>query len=140
MWTERGKIAAAGIRATRWVSYHGVALNVCPDLANFDAIVPCGIKDRTVTSVEQHLHSASQAGPHEPRTQQSRARRCADVRGGALRGEADSLTGLQRSALLREYCDAIVTAFEGQFGMTVGDTRHALTVEAPAAEAAAMRR
>lgn len=55
MWTDGGKIAAAGVRATRWISYHGIALNVCPDLTNFDAIVPCGIADRTVTSVATEL-------------------------------------------------------------------------------------
>ena len=55
MWTDTGKIAAAGVRATRWVSYHGIALNVCPDLRDFDAIVPCGIADRSVTSVSAEL-------------------------------------------------------------------------------------
>ena len=39
------KIAAIGVRLRRWVSYHGVALNIDPDLANFEGIVPCGIAD-----------------------------------------------------------------------------------------------
>jgi lipoate-protein ligase B len=55
VWTAGGKIAAAGVRATRWVSYHGIALNVCPDLRDFDVIVPCGIVDRSVTSVIAEL-------------------------------------------------------------------------------------
>ena len=37
------KIAALGVRVRRWVSYHGVALNVAPDLSHFSGIVPCGI-------------------------------------------------------------------------------------------------
>jgi lipoyl(octanoyl) transferase len=37
------KIAAIGVRVRRWVSFHGVALNVAPDLAHFSGIVPCGI-------------------------------------------------------------------------------------------------
>lgn len=45
------KIAAIGIRLRRWVSYHGVALNVEPDLAHFDGIVPCGLADHGVTSL-----------------------------------------------------------------------------------------
>ena len=45
------KIAAIGVRVTRWVSWHGVALNVAPDLSHFDGIVPCGIRDRGVTSL-----------------------------------------------------------------------------------------
>ena len=39
------KIAAIGVRVRRWVTYHGVALNVEPNLAHFDGIVPCGIGD-----------------------------------------------------------------------------------------------
>lgn len=45
------KIAAIGIRLRRWVSFHGVSINVEPDLAHFDGIVPCGITDHGVTSL-----------------------------------------------------------------------------------------
>jgi lipoyl(octanoyl) transferase len=45
------KIAAVGVRLTRWVSWHGVALNVAPDLAHFAGIVPCGITEHGVTSL-----------------------------------------------------------------------------------------
>jgi lipoyl(octanoyl) transferase len=45
------KIAAIGIRLRRWVSFHGVSINVEPDLAHFDGIVPCGIKGHGVTSL-----------------------------------------------------------------------------------------
>ncbi|REC58982.1 lipoyl(octanoyl) transferase LipB [Rhodosalinus sediminis] len=45
------KIAAIGIRLRRWVSFHGLAINVDPDLAHFDGIVPCGIADHGVTSL-----------------------------------------------------------------------------------------
>jgi lipoyl(octanoyl) transferase len=45
------KIAAIGVRVTRWVSWHGVALNVEPDLSHFDGIVPCGIRGHGVTSL-----------------------------------------------------------------------------------------
>ncbi len=45
------KIAALGVRLTRWVSWHGVSLNVDPELAHFDGIVPCGIREHGVTSL-----------------------------------------------------------------------------------------
>jgi lipoyl(octanoyl) transferase len=45
------KIGAIGVRVTRWVSWHGVALNVAPDLSHFSGIVPCGIREHGVTSL-----------------------------------------------------------------------------------------
>jgi lipoyl(octanoyl) transferase len=45
------KIAAIGVRVRQWVSYHGIALNVAPDLAHYRGIVPCGISDHGVTSL-----------------------------------------------------------------------------------------
>ena len=45
------KIAALGVRVTRWVSWHGVALNVEPDLRHYDGIVPCGVREHGVTSL-----------------------------------------------------------------------------------------
>ena len=45
------KIAALGIRLRKWVSFHGLSINVEPDLSHFDGIVPCGIRDHGVTSL-----------------------------------------------------------------------------------------
>ena len=49
--TGETKIAAIGVRLRHWVSFHGVALNVSPDLSHFSGIVPCGIRDHGVTSL-----------------------------------------------------------------------------------------
>jgi lipoyl(octanoyl) transferase len=46
------KIAAIGIKLRRWVSFHGVSLNISPDLTHFEGIVPCGISEHGVTSLE----------------------------------------------------------------------------------------
>lgn len=55
IWVARGrredKIAAIGVRVRRWVTFHGVSLNVDPDLTHFDGIVPCGIREHGVTSL-----------------------------------------------------------------------------------------
>jgi lipoyl(octanoyl) transferase len=57
------KIAAIGVRLRRWVSFHGVAINVEPDLSHFDAIIPCGVADPRygVTSLADLGHPVSLA-------------------------------------------------------------------------------
>ncbi|KAF0719888.1 Aste57867_720 [Aphanomyces stellatus] len=49
----KSKIAAVGTHASKWVTMHGFALNVTTDLADFDRIVPCGLHDKAVSSIEQ---------------------------------------------------------------------------------------
>lgn len=49
--TAEDKIAAIGIRLRKWVSFHGISINVDPDLSHFDGIVPCGISGHGVTSL-----------------------------------------------------------------------------------------
>ncbi|MCS6999430.1 MAG: lipoyl(octanoyl) transferase LipB [Bacteroidota bacterium] len=59
VWVEgQRKICAIGIRCSRWVTSHGFALNVANDLQQFDCIIPCGIPDREVTSMERELGTA----------------------------------------------------------------------------------
>ncbi|XP_078430540.1 biotin/lipoate A/B protein ligase family [Wolffia australiana] len=55
VWVGEEKIAAVGIRVSKWLSFHGLALNVATDLAPFDDIVPCGIDDRGVGSLRRLL-------------------------------------------------------------------------------------
>ena len=60
VWLDVGtpiarKICAMGIRASRWVTMHGVALNVTTDLGYFDLMIPCGIKGKAVTSMKLEL-------------------------------------------------------------------------------------
>lgn len=57
IWVARGdgkedKIGAIGVRVRKWVSFHGLALNVAPDLSHFGGIVPCGIQEHGVTSLK----------------------------------------------------------------------------------------
>ena len=60
VWVDGGadgdrKICAMGVRVSRWVSMHGLALNVDPNLSHFDLIVPCGLHGRGVTSLQEQL-------------------------------------------------------------------------------------
>jgi len=55
VWINDKKIAAIGIKVSRWVTMHGFALNVNTDLSLFNGIIPCGIKDKAVTSMESEL-------------------------------------------------------------------------------------
>lgn len=50
-WAREDKIAAIGVKVRKWVSFHGVSLNVEPDLDHFGGIVPCGIQEHGVTSL-----------------------------------------------------------------------------------------
>jgi lipoyl(octanoyl) transferase len=53
VWVEDRKIASIGVGVRHWITMHGFALNVCGDLAPFDQIVPCGIENVTMTSMER---------------------------------------------------------------------------------------
>ena len=51
VWTDQGKIAAIGVKISRGIAFHGLALNVNTDLSLYQNIIPCGIADRSVTSM-----------------------------------------------------------------------------------------
>lgn len=99
-WCDGHKLAAVGVRARRWVSYHGVALNVCPNLEHFANIVPCGIGDRPVGSVAQILRGEDGLV--------SSASEATFVR-------ATKTTERDRDALMLDARDAVLRAFASVF-------------------------
>ena len=56
VWVEDRKVAAIGVKISKGVSTHGLALNVDPNLALYSKIVPCGLRDKQVTSVKRELN------------------------------------------------------------------------------------
>jgi lipoate-protein ligase B len=60
-WTQPGKLAAIGIRLKRWVTFHGMSFNVNPDPSGFATIVPCGLANEPVTSLQALLGDACPA-------------------------------------------------------------------------------
>lgn len=56
VWIEDRKIAAIGIKVSRWITMHGFAFNVKTDLSLFNGIIPCGITDKSVTSLEKETN------------------------------------------------------------------------------------
>ena len=55
VWVNGYKVAAIGIKVSRWITMHGLAINVCPDLSGFKRITPCGIADRPVGALAQFV-------------------------------------------------------------------------------------
>ncbi len=61
VWIGNHKVAAIGIKASRWITMHGFALNICPDLSGFQRIIPCGIADKPVGSLAQFIPGITRA-------------------------------------------------------------------------------
>lgn len=111
VWVGGAKVAAIGLNASRWVTSHGFALNVNPDLSAFEAIVPCGIQGRPVTRLCD-LVGAETWSPPSPEQIEKAAR--VDGTGVTASNAADNHAvdvGSVRSLVMQE--------FEGVFGVRI---------------------
>jgi lipoyl(octanoyl) transferase len=80
VWVENRKIASIGVGVRHWISMHGFALNVCGDLAPFNQIVPCGIANVTMTSIEKETGANFPVVELASRVEQVALRRISDLR------------------------------------------------------------
>jgi lipoyl(octanoyl) transferase len=80
VWVENRKIASIGVGVRHWISMHGFALNVCGDLAPFNQIVPCGIANVTMTSIEKETGANFSVVKLASRVEQVALRRISDLR------------------------------------------------------------
>lgn len=90
VWVGNQKIAAIGIRVSRWITFHGLALNVTPDLTPFQHIVPCGLHGRGVGSIRELL-----AGMSERETANDLA----------VHMDSHLLMDITHESLLKEFCE-----------------------------------
>lgn len=104
VWVDGAKVAAIGLNASRWVTSHGFAINVNPDLRAFEAIVPCGIQGRPVTRLCD-LISTAIGSPPTPHDVETAAVTEGKGSGAAAAADAGSVRSL------------VMEKFEGVFGV-----------------------
>ena len=80
VWVENRKIASIGVGIRHWITMHGFALNVCGDLSPFDQIVPCGISNVTMTSIERETKREQTVPEIASHVEAISRRRIADLR------------------------------------------------------------
>jgi lipoyl(octanoyl) transferase len=80
VWVESRKIASIGVGVRHWITMHGFALNVCGDLSPFDQIVPCGIANVTMTSIEKETGAPHSVVDVATRVEQIAAKRISSLR------------------------------------------------------------
>jgi lipoyl(octanoyl) transferase len=80
VWVEDRKIASIGVGVRHWITMHGFALNVCGDLTPFDQIVPCGITNVTMTSIERETAGGQSVAAVAARVEKIALRRIRDLR------------------------------------------------------------
>ena len=80
VWVKNRKIASIGVGVRHWITMHGLALNVCGDLSSFDHIVPCGINNVAITSMEKETNKSFTVADVATAFEKIASRRISDLR------------------------------------------------------------
>lgn len=111
VWVDGAKVAAIGLNASRWVTSHGFAINVNPDLRAFEAIVPCGIQGRPVTRLCDLIGTAI-GSPPTPDDVETAA--VAEGKGSGAAAVAAAAAAALDAGSVRSL---VMEKFEGVFGV-----------------------
>jgi lipoyl(octanoyl) transferase len=123
VWVGKNKISAIGVTASRWVTMHGIALNVNCDLANFGRIIPCGIviSDRGVCSLEQQQMILRNTPPTKQR---------GDLDDGSDRSGDSHLYDLSTTSPIDDVCNNWIDSFSKVFSfdkVTIYNSTHTVS-------------
>jgi lipoyl(octanoyl) transferase len=103
VWVGGAKACALGVKVSRWLTYHGLALNVCTEMEHWRGIVPCGLHGREVASVETLLASRGEAAVPRAllldRAATEMLRHFGDVFGAELRAPTEDDLTLERHSI-----------------------------------------
>ena len=103
VWVGGAKACALGVKVSRWLTYHGLALNVCTEMEHWRGIVPCGLHGREVASVETLLASRGEAAVPRAllldRAATEMHRHFGDVFGAELRAPTEDDLTLERHSI-----------------------------------------
>ena len=113
VWVDGAKVAAIGLNASRWVTSHGFALNVNPDLRAFEAIVPCGIQGRPVTRLCDLVGAKVGSLPSLDDVEKAAVAEGKDSVAGAVAVAATAAAALDAGSVR----SLVMNEFEGVFGV-----------------------
>ncbi|EYU36274.1 hypothetical protein MIMGU_mgv1a010929mg [Erythranthe guttata] len=117
VWVGNAKLAAIGVKVSKWITYHGLALNVTTDMTPFQNIIPCGIQNRRVGSIKSLLKENSPSKRYVEEDNNNHHHQTVD----------SELIDITHKSLITEFCEVFqvelgINLFKPEFGNTLSQT------------------